>query len=57
MQFTKCFLEDLLEEATIIHAKFIKDQGASLENCVGFIDCTKNAMSHPSSTSLLHLKA
>ena len=38
---------ELLAERAELYASAIKDKGAPLDNCVGFIDCSKIQMSRP----------
>lgn len=41
------FRETLMRERAEMYAKAIQEKGAPLDNCVGFIDCTKIAMARP----------
>lgn len=41
------FRESLMKDRAELYAKVIHEKGAPLDNCVGFIDCTKIAMARP----------
>lgn len=47
------FREDLMQPRAARYAELIQENGAALDNCVGFIDCTKIQMQRPGGPGLM----
>lgn len=52
-ELLETFRGELMKEREEMHAKAIHEEGAPLNNCVGFIDCTRIAMCRPGGRSVL----